>query len=424
MKIILIILHAGLIFFVLYRFWTRQESEIKKYFLPAVILKIIAGIGVGLLYANYYHTGDTLNYFADGKILSALAKHDAGSYVRFLWNGDGDALSNLKLSDSRAIFFTKFVSILCLLTGDQYWVSATYFSLLCFFGAWFLFKKIQAWFPGTTIPAFVAFFLFPSIVFWTSGLIKESLACGALFYLTGVFLEAWFVHKVTIRQSLLAVPALWILWALKYYYAAIFLPVVFTCLMYKFLFTPFLKPSSKGYALFLWLLIFICPLIVVSFAHPNFYFHRFLEVIVSNNEIYNASSEPNDLIQFSDLKPEVLSIMRNAPAALFAGLFRPTLLEGDNTIQRIAGMENLFLLFLFTSSLMNTKKLFDGSNRVLVFGVLVYVVLLCVFITLSTPNFGTLSRYRVGYLPYFVFLTLCNNPVILFAQRSWSHLVP
>jgi hypothetical protein len=147
-------------------------------------------------------------------------------------------------------------------------------------------------------------------------------------------------------------------------------------------------------------------------------------VIVSNNEVYNASSEAHDFIQFRSLKPEVLSVVLNAPTALFAGLFRPTLLEGSNTIQLIAGIENLFLLLVFVSALINTKKLLNGSQKVLVFGTLVYIILLCVFITLSTPNFGTLSRYRVGYLPYFVFLMLYKNPIISIAQRSWSRLVP
>jgi hypothetical protein len=424
MNIALLIVHTGLIFFILYRFWSREESSIKKYFWFAAFIKIVAGICVGLLYVYYYQAGDTLNYLADGKLLSALARHDAVSYVRFLWNGDGDDVSSLKLSDPRAIFFVKFVSVLFLVTGDQYWVSATYLSLLSFFGTWFLFRRINAFFEGATIPAFVAFFLFPSTTFWTSGLIKESLACGALFYLTGIFLEAWFNQTVKIRHSLLAVPALWILWILKYYYAAIFLPVVLACMLYKFLFKPLLKPRNVAYALFLWLMIFICPLVVVSFAHPNFYFHRFLEVIVSNNEIYSTSSQPQDLIKFSRLKPEIQSILVNAPMALFAGLFRPTLLEGSNIIQIIAGAENLFLLFLLGCALINTKKILNSSHRLLAFGIVVYVSLLCIFITLSTPNFGTLSRYRVGYLPFFVFLILCNNPITLIAQRSWSRLVP
>jgi len=42
---------------------------------------------------------------------------------------------------------------------------------------------------------------------------------------------------------------------------------------------------------------------------------------------------------------------------------------------------------------------------------------LAVFLALSTPNFGTLSRYRVGFIPFFVFLTACGNVLLERLQR-------
>jgi hypothetical protein len=35
-----------------------------------------------------------------------------------------------------------------------------------------------------------------------------------------------------------------------------------------------------------------------------------------------------------------------------------------------------------------------------------------VFLALSTPNFGTLSRYRAGFLPFFVFVIAYRNPIV------------
>jgi hypothetical protein len=43
-----------------------------------------------------------------------------------------------------------------------------------------------------------------------------------------------------------------------------------------------------------------------------------------------------------------------------------------------------------------------------------YCIVLCVFLALSTPNLGTLSRYRVGFLPFLIFLLAYRNPLIDF----------
>ncbi len=52
-----------------------------------------------------------------------------------------------------------------------------------------------------------------------------------------------------------------------------------------------------------------------------------------------------------------------------------------------------------------------NGNRLIVMAALVFICVLCIFLALSTPNLGTLSRYRVGFLPFFVLLTLADHPV-------------
>jgi hypothetical protein len=54
----------------------------------------------------------------------------------------------------------------------------------------------------------------------------------------------------------------------------------------------------------------------------------------------------------------------------------------------------------------------------LVFSVIVYVSLLCIFLSLSTPNFGTLSRYRVGFISFFFLLVAGRHP-LLNKLESW-----
>jgi hypothetical protein len=329
---------------------------------------------------------------------------------------------NLIFLEPRAVFFSKIVSVFSILTADNYWVIASYFSLFSFLAAWLLVKAIAQHLTRFTVASIVAFLFFPSVVFWTSGLIKESIAVGGLYFLTAFFLRVWFERRTRLGEVFLAAILLWICWSLKYYIMAIFLPVVFASLLLKFIVRTkqFRSATLETTA---WLAVFILPLFLITYLHPNFYPERFLEVIVSNNAAYNELSAPGDGVQFTNLRADTGSIIRNAPWALFSGLFRPLFWEATNVLQFFSGVENTLLLLLFLIGLFQLKAYATSPYRVLVLAVIVYVTLLCIFITLSAPNFGTLSRYRGAYVSFFVFLILCRHPVLDYLQRSIDGLL-
>src|SRR5690606_5751091 len=110
-------------------------------------------------------------------------------------------------------------------------------------------------------------------------------------------------------------------------------------------------------------------------------------------------SSPDNLVGFVNLSPSPVAIALNAPLALFSGLFRPMLWEAGNAPAWLAAIENTLLLILSVASLWRLRAAIASPYRLLIFGAVAYVVILCVFLTISAPNLGTLSRYRVGYLP-------------------------
>jgi len=121
-------------------------------------------------------------------------------------------------------------------------------------------------------------------------------------------------------------------------------------------------------------------------------------------------------------------MLRNAPLALFSGLFRPFFWEAQNAFQLLAAFENAVLFLLTIVSIKKLKNLWLSADRLLIFSALAYCILLGVFLALSTPNFGTLSRYRTCFLPFLFFLVSCDNIVVnrfsTLMQRSFSRLVP
>jgi hypothetical protein len=146
-----------------------------------------------------------------------------------------------------------------------------------------------------------------------------------------------------------------------------------------------------------------------------------------NYEGFAELSKPGDAILYEGLRAEATSVLRYAPKALFSGLFRPFVWEAGNFFQLAAGLENAVLLVLLLTSWPQWRNAVRSPQRILIFSAIVYCTLLCIFLALSTPNFGTLARYKVGFLPFFVLLTAAGNPFLSrvksFLQRRFSSLV-
>ncbi len=423
------IINIGFLFFVAYRIWSGDKSPMKNIFWPALSVKLVAGICLGLLYRYYYNGGDTFTYFEEGTKLTALARSDVFLYVRFLWSGDEsfDAWNSLISLQPRALFMIKVVSVVNLFSHDNYWISSLYLSFICFTSAWYLVTTIERFKPSLRYAAVFGFLFFPSFVFWSSGLIKESLAIAALFLLVNVFLKVWMKETIRPVQWVLISVSLWMLWMLKYYYLAVFLPIVTTSLIFRFLFYTRFTSTPLTYRVLIWCTIFIIPLVIVATIHPNFYPNRFLDVIVANYYDFHIISEADDLIYYDGFQSSVGSILKNAPWALFSGLFRPFPWEAGTALKLLISIENMLLMVLSVTALVNVTKVLRSPNRLLLFSAALYVVVLCVFLALSTPNFGTLARYRVGFLPFFILLISIDNPLLnrlkVFIQRSAGHLV-
>lgn len=410
------------IVFVVYlatRLYTIDRSALKPYFWPAFLFKMLAGLSLGLLYTYYYEVGDTFSFFSDGTELSSLARNDFTTYARFLISGDEsfDIWQSLIFKEPRSLFMTKCISVVNLVTLDNYWITSLYFSFLSFIGTWLLVKTLVRLYPGFLQAAVIAFLFFPSFVFWSSGIIKESLVMPCLFYLTIIFLRLWHGRKIRPLAWIIVLLSIWIVWSLKYYYAAVFFPVVITSLLVRYVFIYVIKSNRVALQYAVWIILFSVPLFLVSVAHPNFDPERLLNVIVLNNRIYSELSAPGNLIHYYSLKPTILSFLTNAPWALVSGLFRPFLWEATTWPKFIVAFENLALLAAFFFALRNIAKLASSKYLPLIFALVVYVIVLCIFLALSTPNFGTLARYRIGFLPYVVFLLLIDNQLIIFYFR-------
>lgn len=410
-----------------YRFW-KNEPMLRRVYWPALVCKLIGGISLGLVYRYYYQAGDTFLFFHDGKMLTEWGKENFEAYCRFLWQSDDrfPIWNSLSGHEPRSLFFSKIVSLVNFITNENYWISSCYFSFASFLSAMILARTLIRFYPAAGIAAVLSCLFIPSVVFWSAGMVKECVAMMSLCFLASVFLRVMKDDDFYSMDVLRTIFFLWILWNTKYYYAALFLIVSTTSILVKIIAGRY-RHVALYKQLIVWMVVFFAPFSIAAWLRPNFRYENFFHVVVENNQVYNTLSIHNDVIHYQALQPTITSLLVNAPWALFSGLFRPFPWEAQTIFQLLVSVENILLLILLIMSVKSIARC-KTIDCLIIWSAAVYIVLLCTFLALSAPNFGTLSRYRVCFLPFLFFLVSFDNLLIrrfqAIIERSFSHLAP
>lgn len=409
------VVHALIIFSIAWIFFKKCGSKYPRVFWLAFTFKLVMSAGLGLVYIYYYLANDTWLFFKDASVLANFGKEDFMSYFNFLFTDELPASLKEQLINSqpRSLFLVKFMSVFSWIGGNSYWISAAWFSLISFFASWYLFTVVTNLFENSGLAASLSFLFFPSIVFWSSGLIKETLALAGIYFISGTFLKFIHQQKPFWFEWLIALLGFYVAWNLKYYWTALFGAVVFTYVIVFLIGNQF--SVLQKHKIIGWLIIFGFLCAGASFLHPNFYLDRFLDVLINNHNEFIKISDDDGLIHFNHLHANWASVIMNSPWALFSGLLRPFVWEASGMTAILASLENFLITILLISSLCGLR--IKRSRRLLLFSTIMYIALLCIFLALSTPNLGTLSRYRVGFLPFMIFIISYRNPLVSYLTR-------
>ena len=98
-------------------------------------------------------------------------------------------------------------------------------------------------------------------------------------------------------------------------------------------------------------------------------------------------------------------MISKTPVAIFAGLFRPTLLDVRNPVMLISALENtalmIFLLYILfkTGPIAFARYIF--SKPMILFS-FIFAMFFSFAVGLTTSNFGSLVRYKIPALPFFL----------------------
>lgn len=116
--------------------------------------------------------------------------------------------------------------MLNLATGGAYYLNNLYLSLFSFWGSAYLAAKLGEVLPKHRLAAVIAFLFFPSVLFWSSGVMKDPVMYGSMCWLTGAALALAHGQKPGLGQVLLLPLQLYLFIRIKVFYAALLLPLL------------------------------------------------------------------------------------------------------------------------------------------------------------------------------------------------------
>lgn len=391
------------------------EEEDQKLFYLSIFYKFLATVTLGLLYRYAVeYTSDPETVFTESIKAQQLLIENPKLFTQVFWD---DYLSFLPYSMlPRAFFLVKIVCLLNFLTGANYWLDSLWLSLVCLLGVWYLCSTIKKFYPNAFLPSVIAFLYIPTTVFWSSGILKESISFGMLCIMVGLWLHA--LHKKTfpLLEFLSALLPCYILFKMRFYMLGGFTLVAIPF----YLSVKANQQVSSSPRIVTWgsfILSFIFLWTLLNYVCMLYLKGTILEITYYTHNVYNEY-ELADFV-FPNLSISSLSFPPYIPIALWYGLFAPLIWEVKSILFWLDGIINtltlLMSIYLAIQTMLNKKLLTKWTLLTLM-----YVLLSAILITISSPNFGSLARYKIAYIPFlhFMFLFYLSEHANAFLDKS------
>jgi hypothetical protein len=408
------------------KFITDRHEE--KFFMRAFYFKIIGVTFFAFIYLYYYRGGDTLAYYSCCDRFVKLSQIDFEAALKYLFTDNVYAYQrfmSMEYSDcnwigkynSRELVFIKFSTILNFLALNSYLALSYIYATASFFASWRLYEVFKYSFPNIKKQLLYASLFVPTVAFWGTGLMKDTLTYIALCYLI-YFVFKGVILKIKIFQSIaLLLFFAYVLAVIKAYILLVFIPAGITWI---FLHYNYLIKSS-------FLRFLIAPFFIVMSIVTIYFIIQTIEDSLDQFSLdqiqktaegfqsWHTSESKNGAgyrLYFDGFSAS--SMLKVFPQAVNVTYFRPYLWEAKNFISLISAVESLSFLIIFIYSIFIKAKFFGAlkmlTSHPLIIMCLIFTLLLGFAVGLTSYNFGALSRYKIPAMPLFaIMLVLLSN---------------
>ncbi|MEO6404102.1 MAG: hypothetical protein ABIY51_09865 [Ferruginibacter sp.] len=394
----------------------------QKYYIKGFIVKLLGGIFFALLVYYYYGVGDTMSYFRDSIRLRELLSEGKISFYQILtydYEYFHDKFDLLGSVTESGFVVTKISFLLSYLSFSRFLIVTILASAVFYVGMFRLFRTFVAIVP--THPRFIAWIVlyFPSIAIYGSGIFKEPIAISALGWLIYYLHKSFIQKKFSFFYIIYLVAAILIIFIVKPY-IIIALLIPFLILIILSLVEKVKSPLFKTLTLPILVVLIVALYSIFSGSISNilggFAVDKLGENIKELQKSYGSMNEEDAGSNFDigNIEPNLSSLISKLPAGFVATLYRPFIWETRKIIMFFSALESLFILIFTLYVLKRTGPIFFirqiFSERFVAFFIF-YSIIFAGIVGVSTMNFGTLARYRIPVIPFYLMglLLIMNN---------------
>ncbi|WP_276504480.1 hypothetical protein [Terrimonas pollutisoli] len=394
----------------------------RKYYIPALSVKIFGAIFIGMIYQYYYGAGDTFNYFRFGKVINSSINDSFIKWVNLLLHIPGyydvgyyEYTSQIPWYNTPTNYIvcaiTAFISFL---TGGTYLPAAVIFAYISFSGVWALFRTFASLYPRLTRPISFAVLFIPSTFIWGSGIFKDTICMFGLGWLTYACSRFLIQKDFSLKNVLIASCSLILVAKIKVYILLGFLPALAMWILFVY------TQKIKSYAVRLTLKLGI---ILIILGGSSFFLDSLGEEYLGRYSLENientaegtrrwitySSGDEGSSYSLGDFAPTTAGMLAQFPLAVNVTLFRPYLWESGKIIVLLSAIEAaLFLLLtLKVMFIVGLKRTWTtiSKNPTIQF-CLIFSIIFAFAVGVTSYNFGALSRYKIPALPFYALAML------------------
>jgi len=303
----------------------------------------------------------------------------------------------------------RVVTFLSFFSFGKYLITCLLFSLISYTGVWKLYRFFYDQYPHLHKQMAIAILFLPTFVFWSGGILKDPLCTGALGWLTYSLYQALLKKKNVLMNILIIIAAAFTLKILKIYILVAYVPFFLLYLALKNL--NLLKSTFAKITVAIIMLVGI----MVSFTRimnelstsmTKFTGGEIGNSIKNYQQNYAAQADiaGSNFSLGVEFDGSVASLVKMAPAAVVATLYRPFLWECRKPSTLLSSFESLALILLTLSIIRKSglKSFFRAWKDPAIMYCLCFSLFFAIFVGATTPNFGTLCRYKIPCMPFYV----------------------
>ncbi|MEO1254445.1 MAG: hypothetical protein AAFY41_06110 [Bacteroidota bacterium] len=229
---------------------------------------------------------------------------------------------------------------------------------------------------------------------------KDTLTFSAVAIIIAILHKFYHTQKVNAFELLFLIASGFILLRLKHY---LFITVIIYASVLLSIITA-KKFANK------WKWGAVCFLLIASFTiiqhvHPYLNVNRLAWVLYQNNKSIIQKSDPAKSLDLQIEDDSWSAVLKELPKAIHVGLFRPSFLDKVPPMGFIHQLENMIISTLIILSIILLLKEKHLLDKPLIISAISCILLLAALLPLSTPNFGTLVRYKNAYMPFLLLLS-------------------